>query len=412
MNGITSAYTPKSTSPVNESDINNKVTEKNSGHQAPITKEHLNMANQIKEILSITEDFYDNLSLLNSLTSTSGFGLELPDKEFSADELVALLSTLNNKIKALQLDSAKNIENNQREMAQINNATMEKLQELAEKAEKAKRAGFFAKVFGYIGKVFGLIASALGTAALAFGSAVSGGAAAPLLALSIVGMISAASSLANQISAEAGGPTISLGNLFKTMWVKILQAFNVPEDQIDNIAKIVSGASVLALSLIEPSIIGDLVAGSMGLAGSNPETIEKVKMGLTAAVALATSIALMAVSFSKAFEKIVNVGESTMNMTWLTAHNAARFATVEKGRAAVGQGIASAIQAKYDRSYELAIADKDALKAIMVALRQTLELEQEQIKKIIQEIQDALQVVTGIIRDMFESRAQVTRNLA
>src|SRR5690606_41547748 len=69
------------------------------------------------------------------------------------------------------------------------------------------------KVFGWIGKVFAFVAAIATVVAAAVATVASGGTAAPLLALAVVGAISATLMLASAISQVCGGPETSSNSL-------------------------------------------------------------------------------------------------------------------------------------------------------------------------------------------------------
>src|SRR5690606_42160191 len=98
------------------------------------------------------------------------------------------------------------------------------------------------KVFGWIGKVFAFVAAIATVVAAAVATVASGGTAAPLLALAVVGAISATLMLASAISQECGGPEISINSLIQHTVGKFLtDVCGVDPEQASNICKILGG---------------------------------------------------------------------------------------------------------------------------------------------------------------------------
>src|SRR5690606_29222578 len=108
---------------------------------------------------------------------------------------------------------------------------------------------------------FAFVAAIVSVVAAAAATIATGGAAAPLLALAIVGAIAATMSLANAISQECGGPEISINSLIQHTVGKFLtDVCGMDPKQAENICKVLGGAMSIACPImlaIEPSLLGN-----------------------------------------------------------------------------------------------------------------------------------------------------------
>lgn len=338
-------------------------------------------------------------------TRTLGPALPPPDKTFSTDEMVALLRTLQEKTQSSQIESAKKqVETSQIDAKQNHAQQMEKIDKWVEESRKAEKSGLFGKIFGWIGKIAAVVASLAAVVAAGVATVVSGGTAAPLLVVASIGLVASTMSLASHISQELGGPEISFGNLIGTVVGKLLQAFGVDEETANKIGRTVAGAAALALPvllLIEPSLMGDFVAGICGLAGVDEKTAGIIHTVTSVVTSVLASIAMIAMS-----------GGSGAVGAAAQAGKVMQFgAQIASGAADVGQGAASIDQAKHQHRAENAIADKEKLSAMMLLLQQNMEENREELEKVIKEIEEGNRIVTQMINDAADSMGQVTRNL-
>lgn len=224
-----------------------------------------------------------------------------PAREFSAAEMVDLLRALQGKTQDAQLRSAKeNIENNRIEQAKNNEEQARKVDEWIQKSKEAEKGGILGKIFGWIGAIVAAIAAALMVVAAVAATAVTGGAAGPVMVtLAAIAVAGAVSLLANQISAECGGPEISISNLVTQVVSKLLQAFGVEPELAEKIGNIVAGAAMLMTGaiLIEPGALGKMAGAIAVVAGADPQTAGYIAMAVGLAATITVGVVMAVASF-------------------------------------------------------------------------------------------------------------------
>ena len=202
-----------------------------------------------------------------------------PSKDFNSADLLDMLRNLRTKSQDKQLETAqRGLENARVKAAKNTEDQLNKIKEWVDKCKEQESKSLASKIFGWIGKIVAAIAAIASVVVAAMATVATGGAAAPLLAVAIIGAVGATMSLADQISKEAGGPEISLSNLLNTVVGKVLEACGVPKDQIENISKVVTGAIVLITLavLVEPQMLGNMAQGIAKLAGADDATAGSV----------------------------------------------------------------------------------------------------------------------------------------
>jgi len=250
-------------------------------------------------------------------------------------------------------------------------------------------------------------------AVAAVATVASGGAAAPLLALAAVGLVAATISLADQISKSAGGPEISIGKLLTTMTSKFLQACGVPEEKAEAIGKVMAGAIAIGALcvgcpavLVEPQLLGTMTTGICQLAGAGDQAtgIASMVVGIAAAVTVGIVMAVMSFGASSA-TTAVDVSVKVANVA------VGAGAQIAGGATAVATGAVNIEKAGLERAAQNVLADKSDLAAVMVKLQKMMEDGREDIKNIIQQIEDSMTAVTQMINGAADSMAQITSNI-
>lgn len=328
--------------------------------------------------------------------------LEPPAQSFSANDMIDLLRSIRSKSDEAQISSAKeNLATARTKMEKNNEAQLQKIQDYVKKCEEAASKGILGKIFGWIGKIAALIFSAIAVAVLAAGAVASGGAATPLLALAVMALISSTISLADQISKECGGPEISLSNLMTTIASKFLQACGVDEETAQRIGKVVAGVMGLAspaLLMIEPGLLGNLAGGVAELAGADKTTT----MALTMAFSLAATIAVGAVTIAAS-------GGASAVSTMARVVSAA--GQITQGATQVAQGSINISVAKTKNEADNIQADKKEMDAYARKLQARMEEAQEEITKVIKQMEDGLRLVSQMINGAADSMSQITANI-
>ena len=344
--------------------------------------------------------------------------IDSPSVTFSANDMIDLLRSLRSKTQDEQLKASHNSLESARIKAEKNTEKqLEKIQEWVKKYEEANSKGIFGKIFGWIGKIFAAVAAIATVVAAAVATAVTGGAAAPLLALAVVGAISATMSLANAISQECGGPEISINSLIQHTVGKFLtDVCGVDPKVAENICKIVGGALSLACPImlaIEPSLLGNMAQGIALLAGADEQTAGYIGMalGIVAAIGVGIAMAVMTGGASAAGSatQVANatILQSVKSLnTVITASSA-----VVSGTTQAAQGGLEISKAQSQKEAEAAIADKKELEAMMMKLQKQMEEDREEIKKIIQQIEESAQIVSKMIAGTTDSMTQIAMNM-
>ncbi|KGD93693.1 outer protein B [Achromobacter sp. RTa] len=328
--------------------------------------------------------------------------LEPPPQSFSANDMIDLLRSIRSKSDAAQIASAKeNLASARTKMEKNNEAQLQKIQDYVKKCEEAASKGLLGKIFGWIGKIAAVVFSAIAVVALSAGSVVTGGAAAPLLALAVMGLIGSTIALADQISKECGGPEISLSNLMTTVASKFLQACGVDEETAQRIGKVVAGVVGLAspaLLMIEPGLLGGLAGGIAELAGAD----QKTTMALTMAFAIAAAVTVGAVTIA------ASGGASAVSTT---SRVLAAVGQITQGATQIAQGAVKISVAQTKREAEDIQADKKEMDAITRKLQARMEEAQEEITKVIKQMEEGLRMVSQMINGAADSMSQITANI-
>ncbi|MBJ7263416.1 MAG: type III secretion system translocon subunit SctE, partial [Burkholderiaceae bacterium] len=254
--------------------------------------------------------FYDEvMKIANQFSQTAPVGggnplvdklgaprIDAPNQNFSVNDLTDLLRSMRSKSQDGQLRAAKEgIEAAKLKAEANNNAQLEKVKEWVDKCKEAESKGLLGKIFGWVGKIFAALAAAVLVVVAAVATVATGGAAAPLLAIAVIGAVSATMSLASAISQEAGGPAISIDSLIQHTVGKFLtDVCGVDPKVAENISRIVGGVVGIAslAVVIEPSLVGNMVQGIAILSGADEQTAGYIGMAVTIAATIAVGIAM------------------------------------------------------------------------------------------------------------------------
>ena len=337
--------------------------------------------------------------------------LAAPMSGLSADDLVALLQDMQSKSQDQQLQTAKGSLEKSRIDAQKNNeAQQKKLQEWIKKCEKEAKSGLIGKIFGWIGKIAAVIAAAIAVVASVAASPFTGGASLALTALAVVGLVAATMSLADQISQAAGGPEISLSNMMTKMVGGLLAAMGVPKEKAEQVGRAMAGALAVmmpAALLVEPKLLGTMVQGIAQLSGADPKTTMALTMAFSMAAAITVGIATAVVSGNAA--KLVNtLTDQTMKMVNTVVQG---VGAAISGATQIGQGAANIAKGVYAEQGEKALAGKKELEAFLAKINQNMEDQREELRKLIQQLEEGVQSVSQMISASADSMSQITSNL-
>lgn len=389
-----------------------------SSNNAETSSAVANSASQRSEVLLDTMDLLANAQIGGSSISDSGGGsstisnangaprLDGVQINFSAEDLAATLLVLQGKTQEAQLRTAKEGLQISRDKMKIQHEkAIKKLDECIKKCASAASKSKLGKIFGWVAKVASFVAAAVSLAAL---TAITGGAAAPLMVLAIAAMVGSAISMASSISQELGGPPLELSSLTTMACKAFLGAVGVPADKLESAAKLMGGALALGLApgslLVDNQLLSNVATGIAELGGANQTTcaILSISIGLT--VGLATAVVGFVAGGGAGVQKTTDVLKTIADAT-----KAASAITEGAFTAASG---AMQIGSSFDQHRaDMAQVDRQKFSALLVKLQAQMQEDQEQIKKVVQEMQDGYSAVSQMIASAGESRAQISVNL-
>lgn len=336
---------------------------------------------------------------------------EIGGVRLEPEDMAAALLVLQGKTQEAQIrTSSEGIQTNKVRLESRNNEALGKIQkanaEGASMLAKEKAAG----IFGWVVKVAALIGAVVGVAMAALAEAATGGAASPLLALAISGLVGACISMASQISQTAGGPALDLSVVVPKLFTIVLEACGVPEEQAQAAGKVIAGATALAMPL---ALVSDpqLLSGSMGgiaqLAGGSAEQVAIVSAVFTVMVAIAGMVALTGTGVSSArmlsdLPKVVT-SASQIAQTGMG---------VLTGAAGATQGGLSAATSVQQRNVDQLQVDRKTIDADIIRLMAKMKDDQEELKKALEMIADSYTVVSQMIQAAAENRLHIASNLA
>lgn len=225
--------------------------------------------------------------------------LEGPSKTMSPSDMVAFLAFLQGKTQDAQMKtSAEGLDIAQNKITEAHGKAIEKLEEwaancaaAAEKAKASEESGWFGKIFGFIAAAVAVVVAVVATVA-------TGGAGGPLLALAVIGLVSATTSLASQISKEYGGPALELSSLCTMACTAFLKEMpGVSDADAEKWGGAMAGLVVMtatlgSAALVDPAFAGLAISSFAGISGdaSDMETVAGIA---TAVVAIGISVALI-----------------------------------------------------------------------------------------------------------------------
>lgn len=332
---------------------------------------------------------------------------------FSPEDLAAALVVLQGKTQEAQIRTAKEgLEVSRVKQQQTHEKAMSKIDEWIKKSKDAAAKQKALGIFGWIAKIFTAVAAALATVVAAVATAATGGAAAPLLALAAVGLVGATLSLASGISQAAGGPPLEISTLMTKLCGTLLQALGVPEDKIDAASKIMAGGIALLVAtplvFVDAQLVGNMFGGITALATSDPTKAAIVGAVFTAVTTIATMLATMVITAGAAAPQAIAGTAKTLSSLAKTGSHVAGAVSGGFAAASGGLTIAKSINT---HDAEVAQAEKKKFDALIVKLQQQMQEDREQIKEIVQQMQDAIAVASQMIAAAGDQRSQIAANV-
>ena len=355
----------------------------------------------------------------NPLTDSNGAPrIDATAMSFDVSTMAAMLSVLQNKTQSQQLKAAQSgVEAKNVQMKANNDKQMGKIKDWIKKCEQAKHKSLLGKIFGWVGKIVAVIASVVAVAVAGVATVATGGAAAPLLAIALVGAMAATMSLASAASQANGGPEISVGSLIKATVGKFLvNVCGVDQKTADEVCGVAGGALALACPVmvaIDPSLVGGAAQSIAQMAGASSQTAGYIGMGFGLAATIGVGIAMAVMSGGASVGE--SVGEIGSEVTAQTLKNVDTVmqtgSTVAQGAAGVGQGVTTIQQGQLQKQADDAQADRKDLQALALKLQQQVQNDTDDLKEIMQAIDASTQLISKMMSGAADSMQQIAMNM-
>ncbi|MBL8332220.1 MAG: type III secretion system translocon subunit SctE [Rubrivivax sp.] len=380
----------------------------------------------------------------DGVTNTEGAPvLEAPVVDFSGDQLALILAALDTKIKEAQGKTAKEgIEAARQQTESANKDMLEKLQEVIDKQKEAAEKEKENKVWGWIGKIAAVIGAIVATVAAVAATIATGGAAAPLLALAVVGLVAATVDLASQINQEVNpdAEPFTLGSLIGDAIIEAMDAAGLDGKE----RAVASGfGSALGFLLMQPDLAGQMAEDAAIADGMSAEDAAKLRMGVQIAAVVTTIVAMIAITIasggassgSTASSTASNVGKAAVNSADDVAATATKVAdgakkasdaankvikaskiieggtSVVQGTAGVAQGAIGIQVAEMTQDAEEARAAAKEIEAILLALQAQSEEQTQRLKEIIAALDEGMAQFSQMVAAAGDQRANQVKNL-
>ncbi|WP_066017101.1 type III secretion system translocon subunit SctE [Endozoicomonas atrinae] len=302
-------------------------------------------------------------------------------KHMDIDTATHMLMTIQTKLQDNRLVyNQENIKINQVEREQLSEKRMNKILDSIEKAKEAKKSGLIGKIFGYIAVAIMAIVMVV-MFATGVGSPVAMGLMAAALALTVLMTVSS-----------------ETGDWMNKGFAELLMAFGVEED------KAMIGAMVFWSAVIMILSIGGAAAGAGASAGSTAATA--TAQGTSAAAGGASSAATVTASATTALTATARASRM--------AAMASRFTQIARavgGGAMIADGSASAHSTAMTYEADMLKAEAKELFAWMMHNQHIIDDMVEDIRKVIEDMQQVWQVMTGMMKDNHETMTKLNSAL-
>lgn len=305
---------------------------------------------------------------------------------FSPDDLAAALVTLQAKTQDAQMATAKEgLTTNSKKLEDQKQRSLDKIKEWADKCKSAEAKAKVGGILGWFKKIAMVVAAAFSVAVATLATIATGGAAAPLLALAVLGLASAITSLASDIAKATG------------------------HKGFDHVVQWMDPGSLVGKGMAE-------LAKKMG---ADESQASKVAMAFSIATTAGIMIASVVLSGGASVGNVVDKFAKTLSDTMKTVVDTTMalskvvqpVAGVVSGLTEVAQGGINIAVAHDKRAASDIQADRKSGEAAMLKLQQQMEENREDIKKVLEEIMENHSKLGQMINASSQSRAQITANL-
>ncbi|MVW78577.1 type III secretion system translocon subunit SctE [Bordetella sp. 02P26C-1] len=272
-----------------------------------------------------------------------------------------------------------------------------KQQEAQAKAAEEAKSSRRGKIFGWIGK----IAAFVGAAVAVVATVATAGAATPLLVASVVSLVSATLSLADQVSRELGGGGVSLSGALSKLTIGVLEAFGMDSDKAKSVSDALLDLAAPVLILLEPQYAGEIAARVCKALDLSPETTQLVAALASALAAVVVTVACVASVGAAGAQKLLEGIPRIANM-------------LVRGVGAIAQGVEGGFSintAFIRRDGDYIRADVAELKAENLGDQRQMKNDQEMLRFLLQTVQDGMQSASDVLRGVFDNLSQISNNI-
>lgn len=306
--------------------------------------------------------------------------------DFSAEGMAVALMGLLGKTQENQMAMNKGEISAKTKKAQDQNQqNVDKISQWDKKCQSAEAKAKIGGILGWLKKVSLVVVAAFSVAMATIATVATGGAATPLLALALLGLASAVTGLASDISKATGHKGfdhvmqwMDPGTLVGKGMAELAKKLGADESQAAKVAIAFSIATTVGIMIASVVLSGGATMGSV------VENFAK-----TLSNTMKTVVTLTA-SMSKIAQPVASVVGGLTDM----AQGGINIAVANDKRAA------SNIQ-----------ADIQSGDSFMVKLQQQMEDARKDLKKALDELMDGISLVSQMINAASQSRAQISKNL-
>lgn len=333
-----------------------------------------------------------------------------PSEALSAEDMAAMLQVLQSKTLNQQLNAAKQgLQQSSNIAASQNKDQLSKIKEWVGKCEDAAAKAKANAILGWIGKIVGFVAALVATVAAAALTVVTAGAAAPLLACACIALATTGMSLASQISVAKGGPEISVSNLLNTVCQKVFEGMGMSKEDAEKFGHLATGIIGIATGavLVDQSVAGNLGQGIAELAGANQQQAAIVNAAFT--IAATVAVAAVMIVMTGGAELPAQAGQiAAIAMQVGKVVNSATMVT--EGALTATQGGVNIAVAYDKRDAANAQAKSKEIAASLLAVQQKMDEQRDEIKKVLEEIDQGYQLISKMFANQTDTMKQVTSN--
>ena len=348
----------------------------------------------------------------NGAPSIGGVTLAFSPEDMAAALLVLQGKTqdqqMKNATQGILIDQQKMADNNTKQLAKIND-WIDKCAEAAEKQKAETASNWFSTIFGFVAAVVSLVVAAVATVA-------TGGAAAPLLAMAVIGVVTTSISLVNQVRATQEPPQEPIDSFSTAVGKLITNALidsGMDKEKAEKLGGLLSGVAGMLTGavLIDPGFAGQMYGGIAEACGADETQVAIVKASFTLLAGLGTAVMMMVACGKIPAGEVINGMTKILDITNKVGGLVTAGLAIGAGGAAISSGIAKVEGADLQKDADSKLVDKKKLDAMLIEMQAAAEQAKDDLKKLLEEIQSGMATVSAMISAGGESRSQIATNM-